>query len=101
MKGSLAWRTLLSPRSDSAPVCTEKPPANANGDVRYGSLADIQERPGHVRVTPESRHAERQHRRPLSANSGHWQHRSCGFGVMFFRCVAGVAAGDPLNYGGK
>src|SRR5262245_36817744 len=40
-------------------------------DVRFGSLADIQERQSHVRFTPESRHAERQHRCPLSANNGH------------------------------
>jgi hypothetical protein len=39
-------------------------------DVRFGSLADISERTGDVRFTPESGHAERQHRRPLSANSG-------------------------------
>ena len=37
--------------------------------VRYGSLADISERTRDVRFTPESGHAERQHRRPLSAIS--------------------------------
>ena len=36
--------------------------------VRFGSLADISERTRDVRFTPESGHAERQHRRPLSAN---------------------------------
>ena len=40
--------------------------------VRYGSLADISERIKDVRFTPESGHVERQHRRPLSAISGHW-----------------------------
>ena len=40
-------------------------------DVRYGSLADISERTRDVRFTPESGHDERQHRRPLSAKSGH------------------------------
>ena len=39
-------------------------------DVRYGSLADIGERIRDVRFTPESGHDQRQHRRPLSANSG-------------------------------
>src|SRR5262245_58403276 len=38
--------------------------------VCFGSLADIQKRQSHVRFTPESRHAERRHRCPLSANSG-------------------------------
>jgi hypothetical protein len=40
-------------------------------DVRYGSLADIGVQLTDVRFTPESGHAERQHRRALSANSGH------------------------------
>ena len=40
-------------------------------DVCYGSLADISERIGDVRFSPESGRAERQQRRPLSANSGH------------------------------
>src|SRR6476620_6906825 len=40
-------------------------------DVRFGSLADISERTKDVRFTPESGHAELQHRRPLSAISGH------------------------------
>jgi hypothetical protein len=39
--------------------------------VRFGSLADITACSSHVRFTPESGHAERQHRRPLSANSRH------------------------------
>ena len=39
--------------------------------VRFGSLADISERTRDVRFTPESGHAERQHRRPLSAISRH------------------------------
>jgi hypothetical protein len=33
--------------------------------VRFGSLADVSERTRDVRFTPESGHAERQHRRPL------------------------------------
>jgi len=37
-------------------------------NVRFGSLG---ERTRDVRFTPESGHAERQHRRPLSAISGH------------------------------
>ena len=41
--------------------------------VRYGSLADIRERTRDVQFTPESGHADRQHRRPLSAISGHLQ----------------------------
>ena len=40
-------------------------------NVRYGSLADIGERIMHVRFTPESGHAQRHHRRLLSARSGH------------------------------
>ena len=44
---------------------------NAAANVRFGSLADIGERTRDVRFTPESGHADRQHRRPLSANSGH------------------------------
>src|SRR6478752_2050720 len=39
--------------------------------VRLGSLADISERTRDVRFTPESGHAELQHRRPLSARSRH------------------------------
>ena len=39
-------------------------------DVRNGSVADISERIRDVHFTPESGHAERQHRRPLSAKSG-------------------------------
>ena len=44
------------------------PPEAAN--VRYGSLADIDEPVAHVRFTPESGHAQRQ-TCPLSAISGH------------------------------
>ena len=40
-------------------------------NVRFGSLADISERTKDVRFTPQSGHAERQHRRPLCAISGH------------------------------
>src|SRR5512141_885499 len=40
-------------------------------NVRFGSLADISERIRDVRFTPESGHAERQHRGPLCAISGH------------------------------
>ena len=39
--------------------------------VRFGSLAGISKRIRNVRFTPESGHAERQQRCPLSANSGH------------------------------
>ena len=42
-------------------------------DVRYGSLADISERTRDVRFTPESGHAQRQHRCPLSAKSGRYR----------------------------
>ena len=38
-------------------------------NVRFGSLADIAARLRHVRFTPESGHAQRQHQCPLSANS--------------------------------
>ena len=38
-------------------------------NVCFGSLADISERIGDVRFSPESGHAERQHLRPLSARS--------------------------------
>ena len=48
------------------------------GYVRYGSLADISERTRDVRFTPESGHTERQHRRPLSANSGRSQSLPAG-----------------------
>ena len=41
------------------------------GTCRLRSLADISERTRDVRFTPESGNAERQHRRPLSASSGH------------------------------
>ena len=44
---------------------------NAAANVRFGSLADISERIGDVRFSPESGHAERQQRRPLIASSGH------------------------------
>ena len=37
-------------------------------NVRYGSLADIGQPIRDVRFAPESGHAERQHRRPLSAD---------------------------------
>jgi hypothetical protein len=47
-------------------------------EVRFGSLADISERTKDVRFTPESGHAERQHRRPLSAISGHLQKQGAG-----------------------
>ena len=40
-------------------------------NVCLGSLADIRERTRGVRFTPESGHAERHQRRPLSAISGH------------------------------
>jgi hypothetical protein len=39
--------------------------------VRFGSLADNGERISDVRFTPKSGHAQRQHRCPLSAISGH------------------------------
>ena len=40
-------------------------------NVRFGSLADVSERNRDVRFTPESGHAERQHRRPLSVICRH------------------------------
>jgi predicted metal-binding membrane protein len=45
-------------------------------NVAFGSLADISERTRDVRFTPESGHAERQHRRPLSAISGRFRYLS-------------------------
>ena len=52
-------------------------------NVRFGSLADVSERTRDVRFTSESGHAERQHRRPLSAKSGH--RRSCEQSLKFWR----------------
>ena len=51
--------------------------ADFRANVRYGSLADISERIRDVRFTPESGHADRQHRRPLSANSGQSANSPC------------------------
>jgi hypothetical protein len=40
-------------------------------DVRFGSLADVGQPIRDVRFAPESGHTHRQHKCPLSANSGH------------------------------
>jgi len=63
---TLAGQVEARPGQDVA----AQPMAGALVDLCFGSLADISERTTHVRFTSESGHAERQHRRPLSANSG-------------------------------
>jgi hypothetical protein len=47
-------------------------------DVRFGSLADIVQRPRHVRFTPDSGHSPVQVGCPLSAISGHLQKQGAG-----------------------
>jgi hypothetical protein len=42
-----------------------------DGDVRFGSLADVRTAKSHVRFTPESGHVQCNSIRPLCANSGH------------------------------
>ena len=50
----------------------------ANGDVRFGSSADIQGADRPVRFTPKSGHAQSRQRCRLSANSGHRGPLHCG-----------------------
>ena len=56
---------LTTHRRDKGLSCT----LGAVLHVRF--VADIGQPIRDVRFTPESGHAERQHRRPLSANNGH------------------------------
>jgi NAD(P)-dependent dehydrogenase (short-subunit alcohol dehydrogenase family) len=51
-------------------------------DVRFGSLADIVQRPRHVCSSPQSRLSSARVARPLCANSGHGQHGQNGHAIL-------------------